>query len=67
MVYIGTMNFMKKKTGLDLSELVPWTIKIQSYVVRFGSLNIWVGPGLVAVHGCPFWGQKTGLNWTCKH
>ena len=36
-------------------------------MVRFGSLNIWVGPGPVAVHGCPFWGQKTGLNRTCEH
>jgi hypothetical protein len=36
-------------------------------VVRFGPRNIWVGPGPVAVHGCAFWAQKTGLNRTLKH
>ena len=36
-------------------------------MVRFGPHNIWVSPRLVVVHGCPFWGQKTGLNQTCEH
>ena len=60
MVYIG-------KTGLDWSELVPLTAKEWSWVVRFGSLNIWVSPEPVVLHGCSFWGQKTGLNQTCQH
>ena len=36
-------------------------------MVRFSPRNIWVGPRPVAVYGCPFWGQKTGLNQTCEH
>ena len=36
-------------------------------MVRFSPRNIWVGPRPVAVYGCPFWGQKTGLNRTCEH
>ena len=36
-------------------------------MVRFGPRNIWVSPRPVAVYGCPFWGQKTGLNRTCEH
>jgi hypothetical protein len=36
-------------------------------VVRSSPPNIWVSPGPVAVHGCPFWAQKTGLNQILKH
>ena len=36
-------------------------------MVWFGLHNIWVSPRPVVVHGCPFWGHRTGLNQTCEH
>ena len=53
-VNIGTTNLMQR----NWPESVPWTEKNWSWVVWFGSSNIWVSPQPVLVHITCFWGKK---------
>jgi len=58
-------------TGWNRLVFYNWTELNQSYTVQSGCLQRRLWLQLVAVHSCPFLGQKTGLNglantiWTC--
>jgi hypothetical protein len=62
--YIGTTNFTTKNR-FRLVFIGPWTNMDRSYVVQLWSINIWVGPGLVAVAVAPLI-SNTGLNQTVR-
>jgi hypothetical protein len=57
---IGTTKFMTKN-WFGLVFVDPWTNMDRSYAVRLRPINIWVGPGPVAVAVAPFRHQKPDL------
>jgi hypothetical protein len=59
--YIGTTDFTTKDQ-FGLVFVGPWTDMDRSYAVRLQSINIWVGPGPVAVAVAPFRCQKLDLT-----
>jgi hypothetical protein len=61
MDYVGITNFTTK-SWFRLVFISPWTDMEWSYVVRLWSINIWVGPGPVAVAVAPFRHQKLDLT-----
>ena len=58
---ISTTNFMTKDQ-FGLVSFGPWTDMDQSYVVRFRSIDIWIGNGPVPVPVAPFGHKKPDLT-----
>jgi hypothetical protein len=50
------------KHWFELVFVGPWTDMDRSYAVQLRSINIWVGPGPVAVAVAPFGHQKPDLT-----